>query len=135
MNAPQPPPLKQPAAKANQIPAWLSGLINLLALPGGGTILAGRREGWVQMGLALVGFVLTCVWATHAIGTWIRTGDFPCALDGYLLTAAVGAMLFLIAWLWALASSISIMRQKPTSPRPATRPNRDTAPTPNRPTH
>lgn len=132
---PQPPPLTKPPARIDHIPAWVNALINLLALPGGGTILAGRRSGWAQAGLALLGFVLTCVWATHAVVIWVRTGDIPCALDNYLLAGGVGALLFLIAWLWALTSSISIMRQKRTALPPVIQPNRDIAPPPSRPTH
>ncbi len=134
-SAPLPPPLPKAKDRVDQVPAWVNALINLLALPGGGTIMAGRRVGWAQAGLALIGFVLTGVWAAHAVSSWIRTGDLPCALDGYLLTGSVGALLFLVAWFWALASSVSIVRQRHASMRPVTQPNRDTAPSPSRPTH
>ena len=42
---------------------------------------------------------------------WIRTNEFPCALDRSLLLGLGGAALFAAAWLWSLASSLQLRRK------------------------
>ena len=85
--------------------------LNLLCLPGLGSLLAGRRvSGVAQMLFALVGFALGLVWFVQLIALYAGQDEFPdlSALPfGALVT---GVVLFAAAWLWALASSLQILR-------------------------
>jgi Ca2+/H+ antiporter len=96
-------PLDRPTARA-------CVLTNLLVLPGLGTLIAGKRTGYAQATLALTGFILTMLWAVRLIAIWIRTNYFPCTIDTYFWIGMTGAALFAIGWLWALASSLRILR-------------------------
>jgi hypothetical protein len=99
-----PRPLDRAAARSYLI-------ANLLALPGLGTRLGGRRiVGTLQMALALTGFVLTTAWAIGFVTTWIRTGELPTEFGRLLLTGAAGVFLFAVAWLWSLGSSLAMLR-------------------------
>lgn len=91
--------------------AWLCLLANLLALPGLGSILAGRRIGFVQAGMALVGFALTLFWAVWFIGAWAQSKTLPLELNWQLGVGTAGVLLFGAAWVWALVTSRRILRQ------------------------
>ena len=96
--------------------AWVCAAINQLAFPGLGTILAGRRVGYFQAAIMIASFSLTMgfmLWfficalralaaqdASHFVEQW----------RPYAWAGKSGLALFLIAWGWALASSISIVR-------------------------
>jgi hypothetical protein len=102
-------------------------LTNLLALPGLGTWLSGRRiVGAIQMALALTGFALTTAWAFGFATSWIRNGEPPMEFDRLLLTGVTGVFLFATAWLWSLASSLAMLQrardhsQPPAGPTPRT---------------
>jgi len=96
--------------------AWVCAAINQLAFPGLGTILAGRRVGYFQAAIMIASFSLTM-----GFMLWF----FICALRAlaaqdashlaeqwrpYAWAGKSGLALFLIAWGWALASSISMVR-------------------------
>ncbi len=96
--------------------AWVCAAINQLAFPGLGTILAGRRVGYFQAAIMVAGFSL-------AMGFMLWF--FICALRGlaaqdasqfaeqwrpYAWAGQSGLALCLLAWGWALASSISMIR-------------------------
>ncbi len=86
-------------------------LTNLLALPGLGTWLAGRRfAGAIQMTLAVTGFVLTAVWAGDFFLTWIRTGEFPGDFSRLLFVGLGGVTLFATGWLSSLVSGLRLQR-------------------------
>ena len=98
--------------------AWFCVAINLLALPGLGSYLAGQRLlGATQMVLALAGFALTMVWAVSFGAAWIRGGHFPGAAGPGLRHGVLGLSLFAIAWCWTLGSSWSILRRARTMAR------------------
>ncbi len=86
-------------------------MMNLLVLPGLGTILVGRKIGLVQMLLALIGFISTMAWFVMFIRAWIDTQQFPDALDSSVWIAVGGVFLVAVAWIWALASSLSMIRE------------------------
>lgn len=92
-----------------------------LALPGFGSIMAGRAVGWPQSTLTVVGFVLTLIYSVRAVVWFYRNwnkvyGDDLDSLDATtalwrLLTwAFLGIGLFLVAWVWAFATNASILR-------------------------
>ncbi len=90
--------------------AWAAVIANQAALPGLGSLLAGQRVGWIQVILALTGFVLTLWWAVGFVAEWIHTGSLPLELNRRFLIGLGGVVLFLIAWLWSLATSLQILR-------------------------
>ena len=92
--------------------AWGYVLANQLATPGLGTFLAGRRMvGFAQATLAMIGFILVISWVLWFVLTCLRTFAVPPNAGPFLRTGICGAALFVIAWFWALASSISILRE------------------------
>ena len=89
--------------------------LNLLVLPGLGTIIAGRRSGWLQAVLALVGFGLNIAWALWFFARFLRSEELPEDLTAHVWLALTGVALFLVAWLWTLASSLQILREARTT--------------------
>ena len=89
--------------------AWACLMTNLLVLPGLGSLLAGRRAGWPQAAVALVGFVLSTIWLAWFVVAWWRTGSFP--LDGgpYLPMGLLGVFLFAVSWVWGLVTGLAVV--------------------------
>lgn len=86
--------------------------LNLLALPGLGTWLAGKRfVGVVQAVLALAGFVLTGFWILSYMALWLRTEEFPADGGPHLRLGLLGVVLFAVAWVWALGTSLRVLRK------------------------
>lgn len=93
---------------AAQTCLWL----NLLALPGLGSFLAGRRvTGFFQAALALAGFGLTGFWFFSFIALWFRTGEFPMDGGPHFPAGLAGVGLFAAAWCWALVTGLAILRK------------------------
>jgi hypothetical protein len=90
--------------------AWGMAAANLLLWPGLGTALARKKSGLVQMGLSGGGLLLTVVGMAGFYFRWMTTTEFPGWRDRYVLCFAAGMVCFAIAWLWALGSSIQIIR-------------------------
>lgn len=104
-----------------------------LALPGAGSLVAGRLSGYPQAALALGGMALTvlssvrlCTWY---VANWARfwgpaadpTGllaDLWPALRWPLLSLAI----FALGWLWALATSLALLRAAKNAERPTVPP-------------
>jgi hypothetical protein len=89
-------------------------LTNLLALPGLGTFLAGRR--WAGVGqalLAIPGFVLTLWWFDSFVVLWWRTRSLPWDGGPRFRYGLIGVGLFFLGWVWALMTGLEIKRQKP----------------------
>ena len=87
-------------------------LLNQLATPGLGSLLAGRRvAGTGQLLLALAGFVLVIAWfglLAFQIYGQLMEGTEPKPV-GWLGLAGAGT--FAAAWLWSLVTSLSILRE------------------------
>lgn len=102
---PLPPPL--PDLAAARTCRWL----NLLVLPGLGSWLAGRRiVGTFQALLALTGFALTGFWFMRFVADCANARPSPPEGGRYLLLGLAGVGVFLFGWLWALATSLQIVR-------------------------
>jgi hypothetical protein len=89
-----------------------AALINQLATPGLGTLMAGRLVvGIGQLILALAGFGFIVVWFVSLLRQYygLITGDAP--VTPVTWVAQAGAGLFLAAWCWSLVTSISLMRE------------------------
>lgn len=99
--------------------AWLSVAINQLAFPGLGTILMKRRAGYLQAILMVAGFILATGFALWLIVCAIRyamnpawdEADFRAAYQPFKWALFSGLALCAVAWVWALFSSIGILRR------------------------
>jgi hypothetical protein len=63
----------------------------------------------IQIVLAMGGFALTTVGAAPLLNTIIRTNELPEHLGSSFWMAIAGVVLFLIAWVWALTGSVSVL--------------------------
>lgn len=89
-------------------------LMNLLATPGLGSLMAGRwAAGAGQLAIFLAGFVLFCYWSFATMENYYQQAfsSSPPPATNYGRFAIVGTALCMIGWLWALATSISLMRE------------------------
>ncbi len=97
-----------------------------LAVPGLGSILVGRKIGFVQMAIYFAGFALTLTFGLRliysALSNWSAFyAEFysPGADVLYALSdlwqrtrwALLGIFLFLISWVWALATSRAVIAE------------------------
>jgi len=102
--------------------SWACALLNLLAFPGMGTVMAGRRSGYFQAALMLAGFFLTMAFMLWYFMNMIRLITHPDANEAhfkelyhqYAWIGLLGLALCIISWFWALASSIAIVRTAST---------------------
>ena len=112
--------------------AW-GCLTTNLAMPGFGSLLAGRVSGYAQAALAVGGLLVTVVFSTRFalwyLANWTRLNDPQAepfaALEETLLSARwafLGMAMFAFGWLWALASSLTIVRSAKDSDRTAAPP-------------
>jgi hypothetical protein len=92
-----------------------------LALPGSGSLLAGQRSGYGQVVLAIGGMIVTTVLGARfvlwCIANWSRLHDpnadqLSTLSDMWLVLRwpLLGLAVFLLGWLWALATSLQILR-------------------------
>jgi hypothetical protein len=107
-----------PGGKTSRTPARNAVLLNLFGTPGLGTLLARRwGEGVGQLLLAVAGFVVLLVWFVRMMrdyyGLMFDQAESPRIHYGLL---AIGAALFLAAWLWALVTSLQLLREAKTPP-------------------
>src|SRR5258708_301867 len=98
--------------------AWVCVMINQLAFPGMGTVMAGRRVGFAQAAILLAGFFfaigfLFCSF-TPLFGLLAHSeggeGQYEQLYRPYAWAGLSGLALCVIAWFWALLSSLGILR-------------------------
>jgi hypothetical protein len=101
--------------------AW-GCLTSNLAVPGTGSLVAGYRSGYVQLAMTLCAFSLTSIFGLRfiywVIRNWARIyGPHGDSLEALLEIwpvlrwALVGIGLFGMTWLWALQTSLSVVRE------------------------
>ncbi len=101
-----PQPRRKPVDTVN---ARNAALVNQLATPGLGSLMAGR---WVagsgQLALAVAGFVLVVVWFFKVMIQYYGEigGDVQPHPVGWI--GVTGGILFVVSWFWALVTSISL---------------------------
>ena len=104
---------------------WICVAINQAAFPGLGTILSGRRIGYVQATIMLIGFFLTMAFMLYYLtcaaryattATWTEA-EFSSKYKPYLWALYWGIGSCVIAWIWSFASSLQILRGNPAAPR------------------
>ncbi|MCF7708832.1 MAG: hypothetical protein K9N52_08040 [Verrucomicrobia bacterium] len=91
--------------------AWTYLVANLAVLPGLGSLMSARKSGIVQMLLAVSGFGISVYFVVRIIFGWAELIDDPNTVIRYVWKAAGGLLVFLTAWLWALVTSIRILRE------------------------
>ncbi len=107
-----------------------------LALPGSGSLLAGRVSGYAQLALAVAGLVLSLIlgarFVVWCLGNWSRlhdpNADPVTTLEAMWLALRwplLGFAAFALAWLWALATSVRIVRAAPPDQPPPAPPRLD----------
>lgn len=130
-----------PPAAPDRPSARACTLTNLLVLPGLGSLAAGRKVGWAQAALALAGVGLFLYGVARLLRDWLAAGAEPV----FEFTLALGCLLgglavSVVAWLWALVTSLQIHREvrareresaaaaagSPAVPGPAAKPGGDT---------
>ena len=97
---------------ASQSAARNAALVNQLATPGLGSLMAGRWiAGLGQLALAAAGFVMMVVWFFEIMIQYYGqvTGDVQVRAVGWI--GEIGAILFIASWFWALVTSLSLLRQ------------------------
>ena len=109
--------------------AWGCFTANI-AMPGSGSLMAGRRSGYPQLLLALSGMVVSIIFGLRALfwmlSNWSRLHDpsaDPFAAFGEMLAvlrwAILGLGIFALGWLWALSTGYAIIRSaKNDAPAP-----------------
>lgn len=89
--------------------AWSCLVTNLLVLPGLGSVMAGRKAGYLQMVLALAGFIVTLIALVRIVLAWAQ--EFILPNDPALYRSAIiGIAVFLLSWAWSLLTSLAIFR-------------------------
>lgn len=109
--------------------AW-SCLLSNLAMPGVGSLTGGRGIGYGQLILGAGGFALTMIFGLHFIFWWLanrdrleQSTDHAANLaEAWLAVrfAVLGMAAFAVGLLWALFTSLSLIRQagRAASPPP-----------------
>ena len=108
--------MSAPHASMDRPTAWGFLVTNLMVLPGMGSVLAGRKVGYLQAPLALGGMVLTLTFAVLYVREWIRLRILP-PPDWHLLRIGlIGLLLFLLGWCWALFTSLDLLSKAKEDP-------------------
>ena len=104
------PVKRKPAGRGT---ARNAALVNLFVTPGFGSLMGGRiLEGLGQLILAVAGFTLVMIWFVNVMVQYygmINGQETPFHSRAWLGIA--GILTFGVAWLWALATSIVLMRE------------------------
>jgi hypothetical protein len=99
--------------------AWACLMTNVLVLPGAGTMAAGRwLSGLVQAILALIGFVLVCVWMFAFATDMVRAAELPAGLGRHGGLGMFGLLLAVVSWVWGLLSGLDELRRARESVTP-----------------
>jgi hypothetical protein len=107
----------------SRIAARNAALVNQLATPGLGSLMAGQ---WIvgigQLLLAVAGFVLVIVWFFETLIQLYGQMDDNVTSHPVAWIGETGAALFIVAWFWSLITSISLVvrakSEEPVFPQP-----------------
>jgi hypothetical protein len=106
--------------------AWTCAGLNQLGFPGMGTIFAGRKIGYAQSALMLIGFGFTLYYMMSSFMGAFSVLNDPNWDDTVLREAMkrgkwfgiAGSALCAAAWVWALFSSLQILNDSQKQPPP-----------------
>jgi hypothetical protein len=91
--------------------AWTCLTVNLLGLPGLGSLLGRRLVAAAgQLVLSLAGAGISLWWIVSVVGYWLQNRELP-PPGPDLLLALGGLALFGLGWLWSLATSLMLLRE------------------------
>src|SRR5215470_12906852 len=100
------------AKRVDRTTARNSFLINQLATPGLGSLLAGRYlAGTGQLLLALAGFGMVVGWFFLVTLQMYRQIEDDLHPHSVAWLGETGGLVFIASWLWALTTSLSLWRQ------------------------
>ena len=93
-------------------------LVNQLATPGLGSLMAGRIiTGFGQVIVAVAGFAMVMVWFVLTMIHTYQQFTENAPEKSYAWFGEAGALIFLAAWLWSLVTSISLWRHAKAAER------------------
>ncbi len=111
---------RSPRKPLDRATARNAALINQLGTPGLGSLLAGRLwVGVAQLLLMLSGFILVVTWfVLLMLELYQQMNDGgPSKPIGWI--GAIGGLLVVIAWIWALFTSLGLLREtQDNQPKP-----------------
>lgn len=90
--------------------AWSWLVTNLVVLPGLGSILGGRKVGYLQAALALSGMALSLIFVISMIREWWVLREMPAVDRRWLFEGLGGIVLFGVSWLWGLVTGLRLLR-------------------------
>jgi hypothetical protein len=89
-----------------------SFLINQLATPGLGSLMAGRYlVGAGQLLMAVIGFAFVVAWFVLLMVQTYQQIDSDIRPKSVAWVGEAGAVVFAVSWLWALVTSMSLLRE------------------------
>ncbi len=91
--------------------AWACTVTNLLVLPGLGSLAAGKKRGYAQAALAVLGFVGSMIWLVAFARAWLDRGEIPTEVGTLFWTGFGSIGLFIASWIWALKTSVDLHRE------------------------
>lgn len=104
-------PPRLPPPPSDRSKGWVCLVTNLLVCPGVGSLMAGRRSGFAELGLALTGTLWMAIALVRLFSLWIQLNRAPPDASSMLRSGMGGLTLFLASWLWSLATGLSVLRQ------------------------
>ena len=120
----------RPARPLTRSEAWGCFSANL-AMPGSGSLVAGRPVGYLQLGLALLGFAISLVAGIGFIRWYLaNSGNLNTAIDSedsyagvWMLLRAmfwpvVGIGMYLVSLVWATLTGLLIVKGTPKDATP-----------------
>ena len=91
------------SAAANR--AWIALALNLAVLPGLGTLFLRRyAAGLLQLAMSAYGAAAAILWLLAFAREWHRLGSFPLDRGPLFPHALVGALAFVVSWVWCARS-------------------------------
>ena len=123
------PYVPKPKRKAvSRTAARNAALVNQFATPGLGSLMARRWiAGMGQLLLAVAGFVLVVKWFFETLIQLYDQIDGDATPHSVAGIGETGAVLFIMAWFWALVTSVSLMvrakSEEPAEPRTGASPS------------
>ena len=100
------------ARPLNRTAARNCALINQLATPGLGSLMAGRYvAGTGQILVALLGFGLVVAWFVALMAQMYQEMDNNMPPKSVAWLGELGGLIFVAAWLWSLITSLSLLRE------------------------
>jgi hypothetical protein len=91
--------------------AWIALALNLAVLPGLGTLVLRRYAiGLLQLAMSSYGFGSTLLWMLAFVREWNRLGSFPLERGPLFPYALVGAVTFVVSWVWCARSGWATAR-------------------------